>query len=356
MRVCGFGADNPASADYRCFSWLRGLERRGHTVWRGDLSRIDQVEEKVKDAEVVIIGRQNDAQFFAALLMFRDQYGYRLVVDTDDYSDGLPEGHANHPAWVEGSTLRKLARAQYKYADLVTVSTPFLERQYRGCSPEIAVVPNCVDPARFERVQKVQKEERHRGDVRIYWAGGMSHYGDLALLRPAYERLLKERPNVKFIFAAFVPDWAMAFPWDRVFFVPFCDLDKYPQQAAWLCADIAVAPLEDHPFNRAKSHVKWLEYGMNGIAGVYQDMEPYAAVRDGETGLKTSDGWYEPLVRLVDNPDLRAGIADRAKRDILANWNVEKHLDAYERLLARVAEKPLAASILEGPSCLAPIS
>jgi len=355
MRIVGFGADNKASSDYRCHSWLRALERRGHTVWRGELGRVDQLDEKVKGADIVIVARQNDAQFFAGLLAGRDIYGYRIVVDTDDYTDGLPGLHPNSPAWSNATLLKKVARGQYRNADHLTASTTFLAETYKDVNPRISVIPNCVDVPRYANLNRVEKEARHKDDVRVYWAGGVSHLGDMEVLRPAYTRLLKERPQVKFVFSGFIPSWAGEFPWDRVFYTKFCDYADYPQHAAWVCADIGVAPLADHPFNRAKSHVKWLEYGMNGIAGVYQGMQPYATVNHGKTGLLalSPDDWYESILRLVDDRDLRAGIAANAYADIMENWTVEAHADRYEALLQEVAaRKPLQFMPLkEGVPC-----
>ena len=50
---------------------------------------------------------------------------------------------------------------------------------------------------------------------------------------------------------------------------------RYPARLARMNLDIAVAPLVDHPFNRAKSALKLLEYGALALPVVATDIEPY---------------------------------------------------------------------------------
>ena len=50
--------------------------------------------------------------------------------------------------------------------------------------------------------------------------------------------------------------------------------------------DFAIAPLEDDPFTRCKSDLKYLDYGALAIPAVFSDVRPYCeTVRHRETGL-----------------------------------------------------------------------
>jgi hypothetical protein len=86
--------------------------------------------------------------------------------------------------------------------------------------------------------------------------------------------------------------------------------------------DIAIAPLEDTPFNQAKSSIKFLEYSALGFPGVYSRVLPYETViQMGVNGFlaATPAEWEAHLAALVESPELRRSIAsaaqDTARRD-----------------------------------------
>jgi len=101
-----------------------------------------------------------------------------------------------------------------------------------------------------------------------------------------------------------------------------------------------LAPLEDNPFNRCKSNVKWLEYSACGVAGIYSDLPPYACVKSGETGIlvrNTANDWYNALAYLIDNPVKRRQMARNAREEVMAHYTVADraslYLDTYQRVL-----------------------
>ena len=77
--------------------------------------------------------------------------------------------------------------------------------------------------------------------------------------------------------------------------VPIAD---YPAALASLGLDAAVAPLEDHSFNRAKSKLKLLEYGILGIPIVASDIGPYRATPATLVGPAPAD-WIDAVRALV---------------------------------------------------------
>ena len=66
--------------------------------------------------------------------------------------------------------------------------------------------------------------------------------------------------------------------------------------------DIGLVPLNDIPFNRAKSFIKGLEYTASGITFVAQALPEYE--RRGEDGLGyvavTAEDWKRQVERLLD--------------------------------------------------------
>jgi glycosyltransferase involved in cell wall biosynthesis len=103
---------------------------------------------------------------------------------------------------------------------------------------------------------------------------------------------------------------------------------RYQQQRR---IHIGLAPLLDTPFNRGKSHIKFLDIAAMGGVGIYSDRSPYSElVEHGVDGLLVGDrleDWYQSICYLIDNPEdakqmalaaaekaTRVGSLDSAKR------------------------------------------
>lgn len=347
MKIVGIHLEPGAVGWLRCWNWTTALKDCGHEVRHQPHAskqfEWDRLDDLVHDADVVITGRMAHAQVFAALLAGRKLYGYKLVVDTDDNSDDLPHFNYAFPDYHSGAGTARLVRAELREADLVTVSTDRLGEWARKYAAKVVVIPNAIDPRMYSNVKERQKEERHRGDVRIYWGGGGGHYDDLLSVKDPLLRIFRERPNVKLVFSNFIPDWAVDLPPFRAFMVRFAHFNAYPKVLKWLCPDIAIAPLVEHEFNRCKSNIKYLTYAMADVPGVYQDIDAYDSVTHGLTGLKarTADDWHAAVNTLIDNKELAGSIARQAKRDVYARWLTDHHIARYEAMLKElVGTKP----------------
>ena len=83
---------------------------------------------------------------------------------------------------------------------------------------------------------------------------------------------------------------------------PLVPIDQYPEKLASLGLDLAVAPLEVHPYNDAKSNLRLLELGVMGYPVICSD-----GVRAFDCDL--------PVVRVPNDPDswisaIRAAVSD----------------------------------------------
>lgn len=362
MRIAAFRAENSASSWYRCYMWMDALRKLGNDVlfdsedvkgWDAD-----QIDKVVRDADIVISGRTNQPMFFAALQAGRHLYKYKLVIDTDDLVNELHRHHPSSAVYHGATGITRLTDAQYREADGVTVSTRRLLDYTQPHNPyRTYYIPNCVHPDAWKTVRTRPKEDRHRSDIRIYWGGGGGHYGDLLIVKDALLRLARENSRVKLVFQNFIPDWAMQLPCTQAFYVPFVEFHGYYKLFKWVCADIAIAPLEPNEHNLCKSDVKYLDYAMAGVPGVYQRCEPYESVIDGVTGLlaETGDEWYAALRRLVDDAALRKSIASNASDWVITNRNVLDWVHKYQSILmdvaaAKLRPAPEFAMLSEGAS------
>lgn len=359
MKIVGIHLEPGPVGWYRCWNWTTALNLRGHDVkhhpHESKQFEWHEIDDYLRGTDVVIAGRMHHAQVFAALMAGRDIYKYKLVVDIDDAADVTPKYNQSFVDYHSGTGMTRIVRGELREADLVTVSTAPLKEWADKYAKRTVIVPNCVSPHLYSQVRTRQKEARHQNDIRIYWGGGGGHYDDLLVAKDALLRVFHERPNVKLIFSNFLPDWAVDLPPFRVFMVRFAHFNAYPKVLKWLCADVAIAPLVDNEFNRCKSHVKWLDYSMAGIPGVYSDLEPYSTVEHGVTGLKArnSQEWYDHIGRLIDEKEFAGRIAMQAREEVLSRWTINHHIGRYESMLQELVDfkVPKLQYLREGEIC-----
>src|ERR1700761_6973895 len=101
-------------------------------------------------------------------------------------------------------------------------------------------------------------------------------------------------------------------------FTPTCDYDTYLTLLGQ--CEISLMPLEDTPFNRAKSDLKFIEAGAARLAAVASGVMYSDSIDDGRTGLlfHSPDELRDRLLRLVAMPELARSLGDAA-RSYVAN-------------------------------------
>jgi glycosyltransferase involved in cell wall biosynthesis len=243
----------------------------------------------------------------------------RLVFDLDDDLLNVPSD--KDPGGVYplfAPALRELLAVAW----LTLVSTPRLATLYSSRTREIKLVPNRLDPRLwFEPLseEEVPLPAELEGDtsVRLLYMGSPTHDEDLGLILPAFERLRAEHAVTLCVIGVTnreTPPGVIAIA------PPSSRYDKF---IPWFRAiarhfDVAVAPLVDSPFNRAKSALKFMEYAAVHLPVVASRVESYAdVIRDGVDGLLAEndvDAWFEELSALVTDANLRKALAEAAYR------------------------------------------
>ena len=118
--------------------------------------------------------------------------------------------------------------------------------------------------------------------------------------------------------------------------------DRYMEELH--ASDIALLPLNDTEFNRAKSDLKFIEAAGNGAAVLASPTVYAGSVRDGETGLifRSPKEFAQKLNLLIKRADLRRTLAENAYRYVAEHRLLAQHLDdyiaAYREMFARREE------------------
>jgi len=269
-------------------------------MWKPDGLSLDSAEQLVRQV------RQSQA---------------RLIYTLDDnLLDLRPPSFAQAGVTeIQQMFVRQLLRE----ADGVIVSTAPLAERVRQLSLKVKVVPNAVDERLFVRRPSVAEARSQSARMTIGFMGTFSHDADLwMILQPLRAVLRQYQERIELQLVGGVADAALVRAFEGL---PVRVLDVqghsgYPAFVRWMTYnlrwDLALAPLEDTPFTRCKSDLKFLDYSALGIPGLYSRVPVYAdTVRHLETGGladNTVEAWQEALERLVADGLLRRQLARNA--------------------------------------------
>jgi hypothetical protein len=285
---------------------------------------------------------------FRELLKLSDRPA--IVYDSDDYLISDKKMRWNG-LWADFYAHRHLALEMAQGADLLTVSTPGLEKLYRHTNPNRRVIRNAIQPEWY--VTELPRPERPKPLLLYY--GSAVRMRDFA----GYPNELTRKLEGGFAAKA-VAD--LAHELDTMFMgceegwesevksagfkhiVGFTrGLEKFANALTATHADIGIAPLLGDEFDSGKSELHWLEFTMIGAATLASEMRgggPYNMIRHGVDGMLAHgrQDWYDGLKRLIREPNLRADIVAGARERVLAEYDYHNRalewLSAFEWAIA----------------------
>jgi hypothetical protein len=242
------------------------------------------------------------------------------IFEVDDLITNIPVLSSRKKHFVVQKDLHRRFRKCVEMCDRFIVSTDFLAQEYKGYIDDIRVVQNYIERARWGELKPLRLQ---RKKARVGWAGGSTHDGDLMIIIDMVKATAKE---VDWVFMGMCPDEI------RPYIVEFhqgVQLDDYPAKLASLNLDLAVAPLEDVPFNHAKSHLRLLEYGVLGYPVICTDITPYRGDYPVTRVPNRFKDWVDAIRSHVADRDELARRGDVLRDYINANWILEDNLDVW---------------------------
>jgi glycosyltransferase involved in cell wall biosynthesis len=281
---------------YRCHTPGMALKRAGYEVLLTD----QPSDKDIELSDVLVLERLWQPALVDAVKQIRSN-GTFVVFDLDDDYWSIPALNPVSEIW-DTQRLRGLTDVM-RSCDLVTVPTKALADQVRKFVDRVRVLPNML-PEEYWPAVPPARQPRGDGPLVVGWAGSSSHVADFSVVRSIAIDLLERHPEVELHLAGAQPDWIE--PHDRIRFIDSVSIEEYPNILAGF--DIGIAPLEDTRFNRSKSDLKFLEYGMIGLPVVASKVGPYPdCIRHGENGLLASSpkDWLKHLTALVEDASLR---------------------------------------------------
>ena len=240
------------------------------------------------------------------------------------------------------------------HADLIVVVSDVSRDELvaRGIEPgRVHVAPNGVDPDRYRPdLDGALVRRRHdlEGRTVIGFVGTFGMWHGAPVLARAARRVLAERPQARFLFVGDGRDRAecesvLAGERERAVFTGLVPQEHGPAHLAAM--DILAAPHVDNPDGTRffGSPTKLFEYMAMGRAIVASRLEQIGQVLDDErTALLVPPGdetaLAASLVRLIDDPALRARLGAAARARALERHTWEANVRGVTR---RLAEKGL---------------
>jgi len=296
-------------------------------------------DEAGRDFDVIYTSYLDDPKTYAYIRATCELYGCRHIMDVDDNLLDIDEMNPARLRYHPDSKPFQVAMRIVSDVDILTVSTEHLKQTYQPLRPgkPIVVLPNLIDPEMYCYDEK--KVPDNGKDIIILYQGSATHHADI-FRTPfiwALRRVLKKYPNVKFAcMGSFFDEFYKYLPEKQL--MPLSGARHFPKWCKlWqsMPADIGVAPLYPSEFNRSKSSIKYYEYSLRKIPGVYAFWEPYLkVVKEGKTGFlaKDEEEWFEKLCWLVEDKKTRQKLANNAREHVLNNYTIQLHWKKWEGL------------------------
>lgn len=270
--------------------------------------------------------------------------GQKIIVDIDDFFDGLSPTNrayeATDPKKFPDNNREIYAEIIRRSFGIIT-STQFLFDYYSKIHKNVFLVRNGIDTARYSNINKYRRQFTK---TKIGWVGATPwRSGDLEILSPFMNDYLISR-NVRFhhsghtLGAHTLAEQLQINP-KFVTLNNLCPISDYPKMFGQI--DIGIVPLNDLPFNHAKSFIKGLEYAAAGIPFIASPMPEYQYLFDQGIGriAKTSDDWIYHFDELLD-PQLRSDEA-ALNKEMLKNFSMESRGDDWEATMRFILEQEM---------------
>lgn len=318
-RILAHTADRMGCGEYRIIAPMRALNASGRVQgWEtGSYISVPELFRMAPDS--IVVQRQATPEQIDLLAKYvRNSKAFR-VYEIDDLITNVPIKNPRKSDFVANKTLHKYFRKAIGMCNRLVVSTEYLAQEYRGYTDEVTVVPNYLEKAVWGEFKPLRRQATK---ARVGWAGSPTHHGDLDIIIDVVKATLTE---VDWVFFGMCPEEIKG----QVEFHSPVKLEDYPAKLASLNLDLAVAPLEDVPFNHGKSHLRLLEYGVLGWPVICTDITPYRGDYPVTRVPTRFKDWLEAIREHVSDMDELARRGDALRDYIRANWMLEDNLDTW---------------------------
>ena len=296
MRIITVGQRNSGVSFHRLFNPIIYLPK--------DYAMMTDVlteEELEKGYDILFINRYISGMEVQEVARLREKYGFKLVVDVDDYWN-LDPWHILYGKYPYQKVIDHI-----KIADIAICSNNDLAVEIDKLNKNWIVIPNAL-PYGEDQFTDVKTES---DKVRFVYAGSITHEKDIAILKNPMKRVATDvitKNNSRFILCGYSQDKKLEQVWGRMINDYLCafKVDGYIREALpvdqymnfYNEADACLIPLVDSKFNSMKSNLKVLEAATKNAAVIASNVNPYAQCPH-IIPVTHQGGWFENIKKVV---------------------------------------------------------
>jgi glycosyltransferase involved in cell wall biosynthesis len=260
--------------------------------------------------------------------------GRPIVYDIDD-AIHLPDPRGSLGRWlIERLKWHSKVPWIVRHSAHVIVGNDYLKDYAAPLTSQVTVLPTPENPHRFNGTSGRPSQPGHA--LTIGWIGTHSTARYLERLKPVFQELARRHPFELRVIGAGSP---VVMPGVRVANQPWRleheagDVERF---------DIGVYPLSDAEFDRGKACYKAILYMAAGVPMVASNHGAnQRIIQHGVNGLLASSDreWVEHLARLMEDPSLRARLAEEGRKTVSARYSVEASAPTLIRILTHASSR-----------------
>lgn len=255
----------------------------------------------------------------------RDQ-GKKVVLDIDDLLDNPTSSHPELEMLLHcKETVPRCIQA----ANHVVVSTQSLKDAYRHLNPNITVIENSLSTEHIPESYR-PGPRRYHTTFTVGWCGGRTHLDDQFEFAFGLDKFLDGTTHSRAHFKGICPQFLTNKHGARVFFDPrmthYLDYHQWIGTLPW---DACLVGLVAHPFNDAKSDLRFIEMARHKIPVIASPRASFKPHGDAERLMlaSTNNSFRSSLNLLYQDANLKKEIADRAF-DYVMSERLDRHAAA----------------------------
>ena len=281
-----------------------------------DVLNEETLEEKF---DILLINRFVPQVPLEKLLEYKEKYGFKLVVDIDDYWF-LDTGHILYSVYPTQAIIDHI-----KKADLVTCTNELLWNEIRPINSNVVILPNALPYGEDQFTDVREKTDK----VKFVYTGSITHENDIKILQFPLKRVAGDSHLSKKVFfelCGFNDEGeGSAAIWHRMISNFTCGLKlggtrRYLPVTEYMNfyndADCSLVPLVNTKFNRMKSNLKLLEAACKKIPVIGSNVLPYSGSPMIE--VNSQGDWYKEIKKVTEDSIYR-----KEKGLILHEWAKE---------------------------------
>jgi glycosyltransferase involved in cell wall biosynthesis len=362
LKIFGLPVDDGGCGWYRIrqpFHMIREHTKHDTHIW--DRNKDDSIEvAKALGLADVLVGRPGSELGAKRIMEDYSEYKHlKYVLDIDDnteiispynfhYKDyGVCEYYDKNAGkwiWQNGkygfdtnANKKRLSDLKWglKNADLVTVTTEKLAKYVKKYNENVAILDNHVNMKVWWPLPREETSE-----IRVGWAGGMSHYEDWYSIRKPLVRLMKKYKFKLVLIGQSFPGLIPKNLRHLIINNPWVPFKGHSYRTMCMQLDVALIPLANLPFNHYKSAIKFYEMSAMAVPSVVSNILPYSnEIQDNVTAYAYSSEkeFEEKLEQLIMDKKERKRIGNNAYEWVKEYKDANKYahlwIDAYRKII-----------------------